>query len=335
MSDDLEAAHGPLAEITSGGLYPFSLAMFVISACVSLAAFAYGVLLSILQPQVWQNSIIRVVVVAQLINCIRFIFRVLLTNVKINTESGCRAVMFLSDATSLLPVNLCIHCVVYLHLVVIHKVPPDLRWPRVVALTVASALSVVPPSFALYLPARLAGAASFCAFGRIPTRKQYEFTLYSYAIWTYLPGVIGIASVVAIAAHVVRTRRATQRALQASVAYYGPSQSVPRTGHTGMLHRALLTIIWFPITPILSLWLDALLVTVAYYRRRTYLWLEYVNIVLLCLQSFLLGLALVVNPTMRAARAKQARERRLARGAARAHERILPPPPLAPDSPGV
>ncbi|KAJ2715900.1 hypothetical protein H4R19_000943, partial [Coemansia spiralis] len=138
----------------------------------------------------------------------------------------------------------------------------------------------------------------------------YGFALYTYDAWAYLPGVIGTFSVLTITVHLVRTQRATRRALQASAEHYGPSRAVERVGHTKNLHRALVTIIWFPITPVISLWFNAILLSVYYYEQRAYQPLEYIDIVLLCLQSLLMGLPLLVNPTMRAALAKQVQEQR-------------------------
>ncbi|KAJ1851965.1 hypothetical protein LPJ73_002921 [Coemansia sp. RSA 2703] len=66
-----------------------------------------------------------------------------------------------------------------------------------------------------------------------------------------------------------------------------------------MLNQSLRNIIWFPITPIVSLWLNAALISVHYYTRHSYIWLEFVNVVLLGLQSVLLAIALVVNPSVR------------------------------------
>ncbi|KAJ2716781.1 hypothetical protein H4R19_000428 [Coemansia spiralis] len=302
---------------STGYLQAFTLALYIISAFISLAAFVYGVTLSYLQRQVWRNAIIRVMVIAQFFNCLRFIFLLLVTNATLTTESACRVALFMADAMSLLPVNLCVYCVVYLQLVMIHNVSPELRWPRVVALTTATLLSVVPPSPTLYISPRVIGRASFCDMGAIPTSKEYAYSRYTYVAWAYLPGVIGTFSVLTIAVHLVRTRRALRNAMQASTEQYGPSLSVARVGHTETLHQALITIIWFPITPIIALWFNAILYTVAYYKWKTYRTLECINVILLCLQSLLLGLPLIVNPTMRAALAKQVQEQREPRRAVR------------------
>ncbi|KAJ2614653.1 hypothetical protein H4S08_001596 [Coemansia sp. RSA 1365] len=210
----------------------------------------------------------------------------------------------------MLPVNLCIYCVVYLQLVVLHKLSPEKRWPRAVALSIAVVFSVIPTSMFLFLPARLAGTNTLCHLHRITNHQEYVFTMCTVAIWEYLPGVLGIGSVVILGMYIIRTRRETRRVLQASMENYGPSEVVTREGNSEMLHRTMTNIIWFPITPIISQWLNIILISVAYYKQRTYLWLEYINAVLLGLQSILLGVALVVNPTIREAVAEWAGRRR-------------------------
>ncbi|KAJ2711405.1 hypothetical protein H4R19_003264 [Coemansia spiralis] len=311
---------------TPGPLHTFSLTLNIISAAISLVVFVYGAMLSYYQRQIWRNPIIRIIVAAQFINFLRFVFRIILIDVGLTTDSACRGILFISDATSLLPVNLCVYCVVYLQLVVIHNLSPELRWPRVVALITATVLSVVPPSMVLYISPWLIRLDSICDISWIPEHRAYEFVVYTYAIWAYMPGVIGTISVLAISIHLVRTRRAIRHALEASAQDYGPSPAVARVGHADALQKTLLTIIWFPITPIISLWFNILLYTVAYYKQRTYEGLEYFNIVLLCLQSLLLGLPLLVNPAVRTALAKHIQEQRQARHTARSTTHGTPPP---------
>ncbi|KAJ2767999.1 hypothetical protein IWQ57_003721, partial [Coemansia nantahalensis] len=155
----------------------------------------------------------------------------------------------------------------------------------------------------------------------------YVFYMYTYATWAYVSGVVGFASILTIAVHLFRTRRATRRALRASAELYGPSRSLLHLGHINILHKTLFNIAWLPLTPIVSLWFNAALVSIAYYRQDTSIPANFISFVLLCLQSLLLGLPLLINPAMRAALAKQLRERRQARQAARTTPH-LPLPPL-------
>ncbi|KAJ2016533.1 hypothetical protein GGI14_003567 [Coemansia sp. S680] len=301
-------------------LKTFSIIVYTFSSAVSLCAFVYGILVAHYQPRLWRSSIFRVLLVAQALNFIRFILRPVAIYTNINSDFGCRILLFLNNATTILPVNLCIYCVIYLQLVVFHKVSPTKRWPRALLLTAGVIISLVPISMYLFIRSRAVGLNSFCDLTKIPTHKEYVFIICVLAIWEYLAGAIGIISILTLAYHIARTRRETKRALFASAQYYGPSDSIRRNTNAELLNKTLLSIIWFPITPIISLWLNILLLTINYYTRRVFMWLEFINVVLLALQSFFLAIALIVNPSVRCAyteHAKQKQHEKAEHGAAR------------------
>ncbi|KAJ2035192.1 hypothetical protein GGI08_008822 [Coemansia sp. S2] len=162
----------------------------------------------------------------------------------------------------------------------------------------------------LFLDPSLAGVSSFCKLQKIPTRKQYIFIICVLAIWEYLAGAVGVVCILVLMVRIIRTRRETKRALLASAQYYGPSDTVQRNTNPDLLNQTLRSIIWFPITPIISIWLNILLLTISYYTRRVFMSLEFINVLLLALQSFFLAIALVVNPSVRYAYAEHAKQRR-------------------------
>ncbi|KAJ2835273.1 hypothetical protein FBU31_001667 [Coemansia sp. 'formosensis'] len=162
----------------------------------------------------------------------------------------------------------------------------------------------------LFLHASTAGVTSFCHLTKIPSRQQYIFIICVVAIWEYLAGAIGIISILTLAYHIVRTRRETKHALLASAQYYGPSDAIQRNTSPELLNQTLRSIIWFPITPIISLWLNILLLTINYYTRRVFMSLEFINVVLLALQSFFLAIALIINPSVRCAYTEHVERRR-------------------------
>ncbi|KAJ2460731.1 hypothetical protein GGF42_000656 [Coemansia sp. RSA 2424] len=298
--------------ISSGqrALKSFSIFVYAFSSTVSLCAFIYGLFIGHYRPAIWRSSIFRVLIVAQVLNCIRFILRPVTTFINIQSDFGCRMLIFLNNATTMLPVNLCIYCVIYLQLVVFHKVSPTKRWPRALLLTVGVAVSVIPISMYLFLDASVAGIDSFCKLQKIPDHKQYVFVICVLAIWEYLAGAVGVVCILVLVVRITRTQRETKRALLASAKYYGPSGSVQRNTNPELLNQTLRSIIWFPITPIISIWLNILLLTISYYTRRVFLSLEFINVLLLALQSFFLAIALIMNPSVRYAYAEQAKRRR-------------------------
>ncbi|KAJ2038749.1 hypothetical protein GGI08_008283 [Coemansia sp. S2] len=286
-----------------------SITVYAFSATVSLCAFIYGLLIARYRSSIWRSSIFRVLVAAQMLNFIRFIIRPIAVYTKLHVDIGCRISLFLNNATTMLPVNLCIYCVIYLQLVVFHKVSAAKWWPRALLLTFSVVISLVPISMYLFLDPSTADVDSFCNLRKIPTRKQYIFIICVLAIWEYLAGAVGIVSVLALGYKIIRARRETKLALYESTRHYGPSAATRCSASAELLHQTLLSIIWFPITPIISLWLNIILLTVSYYTRRVYMPLEFLNVILLALQSFFLGIALVINPSVRCVHAAWVRQR--------------------------
>ncbi|KAJ2742768.1 hypothetical protein GGI20_004245 [Coemansia sp. BCRC 34301] len=305
----IDVANAAVVSPAQHALKILSLTVYSFSSFVSFGAFIYGLLIARFRPSIWRSSIFRVLLAAQALNCIRFILRPVTTYVVIGSDFGCRMLIFLNNATTMLPVNLCIYCVIYLQLVVFHKVCPENWWPRALLLTLSVVVSIVPISMYLFLDPSTAGVDSFCNLKKIPDRKQYIFILCVLAIWEYLAGAIGVISVLALGYKIIQARRKTKTALFESTRHYGPSAAVRHSASAELLNQTLLSIIWFPITPIISLWLNILLLSISYYTQRVFLPLEFINVILLALQSFFLGIALVVNPSVRCVHAAWTRQR--------------------------
>ncbi|KAJ2694612.1 hypothetical protein H4218_005539 [Coemansia sp. IMI 209128] len=162
----------------------------------------------------------------------------------------------------------------------------------------------------LFLDPSTAGVDSFCDIKLVPNHQQYVFAICTVAIWQYLTGIIGIISIAALLAHIIRAQNKTASLLHESAQSYGPSDTVQRNTNPELLNKTLRTVIWFPITPIISLWLNVLLLSIYYYKRRVYMSLEFINVVLLALQSFFLAIALIANPSVQYAYSEQAKRRR-------------------------
>ncbi|KAJ2392012.1 hypothetical protein GGI23_005307 [Coemansia sp. RSA 2559] len=298
---DHSTSQGPLPTITQAGFEYFAIVIYIVSSVVSLAVFAYAVLIIIVEPSVWRCSIVRVLTVTQIINCIRFVIRLIASFVPIKADYGCRLILFLNNALALIPVNLCIFCVVYMQIVVIHKVSPYKRWPRVVLMLFAVLTAVVPTGSYLYVSAHDLGITTFCDLPSVYNREQYTYVMLTIALWQYLSGVVGVVSVTVIWIYIRRTRSKVQHMLARPEYALSQSQDVVMQCRSNILHSTMLNLIWYPITPIISLWLNMVVFSVVYYRRRTYMALEFANAGLLGLQSVFLGIALIVNPFIRKA----------------------------------
>ncbi|KAI8319431.1 hypothetical protein GQ54DRAFT_299340 [Martensiomyces pterosporus] len=149
------------------------------------------------------------------------------------------------------------------------------------------------------LPRKATGIPDFCNYPVVPSTHAYIVIIFCTALWVYFCGVVGAISITMTAIHIIRTTRVTKNMTQLSRATYGLSREPKRRGSTEILNTTLVAIVWFPITPIISLWLNMILISVHYYKKRVYMWTEYVNVALLALQSILMAVALVVNPSVR------------------------------------
>ncbi|KAJ2347169.1 hypothetical protein GGH92_003297 [Coemansia sp. RSA 2673] len=161
----------------------------------------------------------------------------------------------------------------------------------------------------LFLDPSTAGVDSFCVLRRIPNHQQYVFIICVVAIWEYLAGIIGVLSITALLIHIIQEQKRTERLLRETAQHYGPSNAVSRNTDPELLNRTLRTVIWFPITPIIALWLNVILFSVYYYKQQVYMALEFINVILLGLQSFFLAIALVVNPSVRCAHTEHSKRR--------------------------
>ncbi|KAJ1959003.1 hypothetical protein GGI12_004568, partial [Dipsacomyces acuminosporus] len=77
---------------------------------------------------------------------------------------------------------------------------------------------------------------------------------------------------------------------------YGSRYIAEKQQSNVMIGRILISLVWFPLTPIASLWFITILHSIHYYRQKLYPISEFVSIGLLGLQSIFLAIALVVNP---------------------------------------
>ncbi|KAI8325910.1 hypothetical protein GQ54DRAFT_253924, partial [Martensiomyces pterosporus] len=204
--------------------------------------------------------------------------------------------LYLNNIFAIIPVYLCVYCVVYLQLVVIHKVSTKKRWPRILLLTICMVCSFGPSITLLVIPHKEAGIDSFCKIPDIPGERDYWVTIVSSLIWLYIPGIIGVISMVVVSIHILRTSSEVRRAQQDAEFFYGLWYSNEGYKNADMLNRTLVSIVWFPLTPIVALWLNVLLFSVRYYKKRVYIGAEFVNVALLTLESVFLAIALVVNP---------------------------------------
>ncbi|KAI8323913.1 hypothetical protein GQ54DRAFT_257449 [Martensiomyces pterosporus] len=281
-----------------GALRTVTLVVYIVSSAISLLSFLYGLLIIYLKPAIWKNCIFKILVVVQIINCLRFIFRASLTLVKVHSAFGCRVLLFLNNVTAVLPVYLGVYCVLYLQLLVIHRVPLEKRWPRIVLLTTGVVFSVVPSIPGLFISRRNLEVKDFCSSWHIPGNKLYKLITLTYSIWVYGAGLVGLASVLVTTIYIFRTSKATKSVLLPTERAYGIGDITEcGIGRTALLQKLLRSIVWFPLMPIVSLWFNTILFSIHHFTQQAPIWMDYVNVSLLALESVVMFIALVVNPS--------------------------------------
>ncbi|KAI8325909.1 hypothetical protein GQ54DRAFT_330493 [Martensiomyces pterosporus] len=270
-----------------------------VSLGISFLAFLYGLFVIRIRRSIWHSWIFQILLTVQIVNCLRFIFLSLAVVGDVHVEFGCRWFIFLTSSAATLSVYLSVSCLLYLQLVVIHKVSPARRLPRIVLLVLSVVCSVVPNITYLVISHRASGIQNFCNVPRIPSHRQYMMMVFSNAIWVYTAGLVGLSSMAIVTVHIAQTSWRAKRLLQTNASTYQHQDSPEQHGHENMLNKTLRSVVWFPLTPIMSLWFNQILASVHYYTRRRYLGLEYLNIALLMFQSIFLAIALVDNPSVR------------------------------------
>ncbi|KAJ1944668.1 hypothetical protein FBU59_002537, partial [Linderina macrospora] len=142
---------------------------------------------------------------------------------------------------------------------------------------------------------------SFCFVPLIPTKPLYVVLILTDAIWSFIPGAVGLVSMGMILWHVFRTsRRVSQLMIASSRQADGTGYELTRHSNTVLLHKTMWAVVWFPVAPILAEWFNIIRLPLNYYEDDVDKWREYVSIVLACSISFVLAVAIVVNPAVRA-----------------------------------
>ncbi|KAI8325912.1 hypothetical protein GQ54DRAFT_324340 [Martensiomyces pterosporus] len=256
-------------------LTPTMEVLYIASAAISFVALLYGLFILHMQPTIWENSIFKILIVVQVSNCLRFVFRILGTQADITAEFGCRAMLYLNNIFAIIPVYLSVYCVVYLQLVVVHKVSTKKRWPRILLLTICMVCSLGPNITILVIPDEQSGIDDYCNVPDIPGEREYWVTIGSSLIWLYIPGIIGVISMVVVSIHIFRTSSEVRRAQQDAEFVYGSWHSNEGYRNADMLNRTLISIVWFPLTPVVALWFNVILYSVRYYKKRIYIGAEF------------------------------------------------------------
>ncbi|ORX73247.1 hypothetical protein DL89DRAFT_309377 [Linderina pennispora] len=283
------------------GRYPQSLldyvlGIFVASASVSFMVFVIGLFVIYKRPRIWKNVAFRILLVIQIVNCLRFIFRLSLSRANISNETGCRILLALNNGTVGFAMYLCMYIVVYLQLTIIHSLSPSKVWPRVLLMAICVLCSFGPQVVYLFISPSKVGLESFCRIPFYSTTGYFYVLISTVIVWSYAAGIVSLASMAVISIHIIRTLKSTRKYMTSDEYTYATRSLAYGRSTAVLLNRALRTVVWFPIAPIIALWFNSALIIARYYTQKPMHNLEYVNVSLLSLMPFFMAVAFFVNP---------------------------------------
>lgn len=234
--------------------------------------------------ELYHMTIFRVIFSLQALEMLDSILGIVIIYADPTGDASCRVIVFLSLSCHSATLYLSVFCSLYFQAVLIHNIPLHRKWPRILLAAGTILFSLIPPMFALFIPAKTAGMDSFCEFfAPPPTRGLFIFRWLIYYVWVVLAIILGIYSIVGMFIVIItRSRDACNQMTSSSVIEDGDGGT--RSSATSMDHgrptcdtgitpasvvkenkrkrrrdsnliiaKALGSVIWFPIMPIISL----------------------------------------------------------------------------------
>ncbi|KAJ2818800.1 hypothetical protein GGI24_004989 [Coemansia furcata] len=238
-----------LISLASSGL-----AISVITTCLCLY-------LCRKRRELYHMTIFRIILAIQIFLALKSIFNILSIYIDPQTNGQCRVYVFFSIVLSVSPLYLSVFCILYFQAILIHDIPLTRKWPRLALAAGTTLFSLVPALFVLVIPARKAGMSSYCEYMAPPSTRLFVFKWLVMYIWISLAILIGLYSIVRMMVVIVcRSREACQQmSLPSSQSTQGISSLAKearrqrRRSSNLIIARALSSVIWFPIAPIICL----------------------------------------------------------------------------------
>ncbi|ORX73248.1 hypothetical protein DL89DRAFT_265380 [Linderina pennispora] len=99
-----------------------------------------------------------------------------------------------------------------------------------------------------------------------------------------------------ISIHIVRTSRQTKTFMDRIDHSYGTGGQHRAYTTAALLNRTLRTVVWFPITPVMSLWFNSAMIITRHFTQKAHIPLEFINISLFSLMTIFMAAAFFFNP---------------------------------------
>ncbi|KAJ2497564.1 hypothetical protein GGF44_001007 [Coemansia sp. RSA 1694] len=247
---------------------------------ISVLTICLCLYLCIKRRELYRMTIFRVILAIQVLECLGCIFNLLGLYIDPQTNSQCRTYIFFSIVLSVSPLHLSVFCILYFQAILIHDIPLQRKWPRI-GLAVGTALfSFVPALFTLLIPAQTAGMQqSYCEFMGPPSTRLFVFKWLVMYVWIAVAILIGLYSISRMVVVIVkRSREACSQMSQppsnlstdeAEISVLAKENRRRRRRSSNLIiAKALSSVIWFPITPIICLGFNMVYSIVWYETQR-------------------------------------------------------------------
>ncbi|KAI8322734.1 hypothetical protein GQ54DRAFT_310702 [Martensiomyces pterosporus] len=271
-------------------------ALFSVDLLISLLTLCVAVAISIRHPRLLSMAIFQAVFALQAMMVARSITEIVISAVGVHRDASCRIVLFLALVFAILPLYLCDFCIIYLQLVLINSVPFRKKLPLRILSICCVLPATIPQLFVLFLPPRIADIDSYCSYSKLPSRRHFAFDWLVCNIWILLAGVIGMVSMGVTITHIYRTS-AKIRKLSEDSSTHGLDNSQKQ--RMGLANRALVSVVWFPATPIVSLYFTVVFHSVRFAKQREIPWMETLDMVLQFLEPIFIAIAFYASPPVR------------------------------------
>ncbi|ORX73360.1 hypothetical protein DL89DRAFT_265442 [Linderina pennispora] len=239
----------------------FEVIMYSIDMVVSLSTFCVGLWLSRRRSYLLKMPV-RIMIV-------RSTIEITASTTSPTTEAGCRVLPvhqpLLCNAAGLPVSNFCL---IYLQISLLHRRLATRRWPK------------IPCWQALNRSAPI---------DTVPNARLYAFKWFVFNIW--------VLSMLVSVIHIHRSSSGLRDHTTESSS--NPSSGTRRQAR--LTNRILLSVVWFPLVPIVSMYFNIIHNTLRYVYQREFPGVDRADTVLQFLQALFVALAFFVSPPVRRA----------------------------------
>ncbi|KAJ1823784.1 hypothetical protein LPJ60_001289 [Coemansia sp. RSA 2675] len=254
-----------LISLSSAGLF---ISLVTIYLCLHLCTK---------RRELYHMTIFRIILSIQVFSFLNSLFNLLGVFISPHTSSQCQGYVFVSTILQVSPLYLSVFTILYFQAILIHDIPLRRKWPRI-ALSLGTILfSLVPSMFTLIIPPRTAGMQTYCEYKDPPSTRLFVFKWLVMYIWITIAIVIGIYSMARMVIVIVKRSREACRHMSRPPSATESAEGVStlakenrrrrRRSSNLIIAKALSSVIWFPITPIICLGFNTVYSIVVYKKQ--------------------------------------------------------------------